>query len=155
MPDSLPVPLLTDAPSGLLTIAALIGQELDGDQWFQPRPSAVEDNAQASGGSNLGPSNPDLTAAVDRRRAEVAEREQAAPSAVPADAVTASGSGLDPYISPEYAELQVARVARARELDPDRVRRLVAEHTRGRMLGFLGEPRVNVVELNLALSGLG
>lgn len=129
-------------------------QQSRGDQWFQSRPSAVDDNAEASGGSNKGPNNDDLAAAITKRRAEVAAREGVAPADVPADAVTASGSGLDPYISPAYADLQIDRVARVRGLSPDRVRSLVAAHTQGRALGFLGEPRVNVLELNLALQQL-
>ena len=134
--------------------SSLIAQKFDGNQWFQSRPSAVDDNAEASGGSNKGPNNDDLTAAITKRRAEVAARERVAPADVPADAVTASGSGLDPDISPAYADLQIDRVARVRGLSQDRVRSLVAAHTRGRALGFLGEPRVNVLELNLALQQL-
>lgn len=134
----------------------LIGQPFDGDEWFLPRPSAAGDGYDplASGASNLGPENADLLAAVEQRRAEVAEREDVDPGIVPPDAVTASGSGLDPHISPAYADLQVPRVARTRGLDEDTVRRLVAEATTGRELGILGEPRVNVLELNAALTML-
>lgn len=134
----------------------LIGQPFDGDEWFLPRPSAAGEGYDplASGASNLGPENPDLLAAVEQRRAEVAEREGVDPALAPPDAVTASASGLDPHISPAYADLQVARVARARGLDEDTVRRLVAEATTGRELGILGEPRVNVLELNAALTML-
>ena len=134
----------------------LIGQPFDGDEWFLPRPSAAGDGYDplASGASNLGPENADLLAAVEQRRAEVAEREEVDPGIVPPDAVTASGSGLDPHISPAYADLQVPRVARTRGLDEDTVRRLVAEATTGRELGILGEPRVNVLELNAALTML-
>lgn len=135
----------------------LIGQGFSGDEWFHSRPSAAGDgwDTLASSGSNLGPNNPDLAATVRERRAAVAALEGVDPADVPADAVTASGSGLDPDISPEWAEIQVARVAAARGLDEQAVRDLVAEHTSGRELGVLGAPRVNVLGLNLALAGLG
>lgn len=138
---------------GRVVGSRLLGQPFEGDEWFLPRPSAAGDGYDplSSGASNLGPENAELLAAVEQRRAEVAEREGVAPARVPADAVTASGSGLDPHISPEYAELQVDRVARTRGLDGDAVRALVAEATTGRDLGVLGEPRVNVLELNAAL----
>ncbi|ACZ22608.1 K+-transporting ATPase, C subunit [Sanguibacter keddieii DSM 10542] len=133
--------------------SALVGQSFAGDEWFQPRPSAAGDgyDTLASAGSNLGPLNPDLVASIEERRAVVAAQDGTDPSDVPADALTASASGLDPHVSPEYAEQQVARVARERGLDETVVRDLVAEHTQGRDLGFLGEPRVSVLELNLAL----
>ena len=153
--------LLRDA-EGQLVGSSLIGQSFtDADgaalpQYFQSRPSAAGDgyDAAASSGSNLGPNNADLVAAIEERRTAIADREGIDVSDVPADAVTASASGLDPHISPAYAELQVARVAAERGLSDAEVRDLVASHTAGRDLGFLGEPRVNVVELNLALDGL-
>ena len=133
-----------------------IGQELDGDGWFRSRPSAAGEgyDALASGASNLGPDNAELLAAVEERRAAVAAQEGVDPDDVPPDALTASASGLDPDISPEYARLQVDRVASERDLDPAEVRQLVDEHTQGRTLGFLGEPRVNVLELNIGLQRL-
>lgn len=147
---------------GQVVGSSLIGQSFadsDGEalpQYFQPRPSAAGDgyDAAASSGSNLGPNNADLVAAVEERRATIADREGVDVADVPADAVTASASGLDPHISPAYAELQVARVAAERGLSAAEVRDLVAAHTTARDLGFLGEPRVNVVELNLALDGV-
>ncbi|MBW9092496.1 potassium-transporting ATPase subunit KdpC [Microbacterium jejuense] len=143
--------------------SALIGQTFAGaegnalPEYFQPRPSAAGDgyDAGASSGSNLGPENPDLVSAIEERRAAIAEREGVDPSQVPADAVTASGSGLDPHISPAYALLQVTRVAEARGLDASTVRTLVEQHIQQRDLGYLGEPRVNVLELNVALDELG
>lgn len=148
--------------AGTVVGSALIGQSFtDADgaalpEYFQTRPSAAGDgyDGGASSGSNWGPENADLIAAIGERRAAVAELEGVPESAVPADAVTASGSGLDPHISVAYADLQIARVADARGLSDDRVAALVAEHTTGRDLGYLGEPRVNVVELNLALDAL-
>jgi K+-transporting ATPase ATPase C chain len=153
--------LLRDA-EGQVVGSSLIGQsfaDADGEalpQYFQPRPSAAGDgyDAAASSGSNLGPNNADLVAAVEERRATIADREGVDVADVPADAVTASASGLDPHISPAYAELQVARVAAERGLSAAEVRDLVAAHTTNRDLGFLGEPRVNVVDLNAALDGL-
>jgi K+-transporting ATPase ATPase C chain len=133
-------------------------------QWFQPRPSAAADSSNSadpgynplfSTPSNKGPSNTDLIKAINDRRAAVAAFDGVAPKDVPPDAVTASGSGLDPHISPAYAYEQANRVAKARHLDPGVVRALVDSKTQGRTLGFLGEPRVNVVELNLALQQLG
>jgi K+-transporting ATPase ATPase C chain len=124
-------------------------------QWFQTRPSASAYDAMASGGSNLGPNNADLVAAIDQRRKDIAALEGVDPSQVPPDALTASGSGLDPNISPAYAALQVNRVARERNLSVDKVQQLVKDSTEGRTLGFLGEPRVNVVKLNNALAALG
>ncbi|MBW9207886.1 potassium-transporting ATPase subunit KdpC [Mumia sp. zg.B53] len=131
--------------------SAIIGQTFEDPALFHPRPSATEYDALASAASNLGPSNPDLLASIEERRTAVAEEEGVAPSDVPADALTASGSGLDPHISPVYADLQVARVAEANGLDPSTVRDLVTEHTAGRTLGFLGEEGVNVLLLNLAI----
>lgn len=130
-----------------------IGQVFEGEGWFRSRPSAAGDgyDGLASSASNLGPNNEDLLALVEERRAAVAEAEGVDPQDVPPDALTASASGLDPDISPEYALLQVPRVATERDLADDRVRELVEEHTLGRTLGFLGEPRVNVLELNIAL----
>ncbi len=144
---------------GVVVGSALLGQgftDADGNplpQYFQPRPSAAGDgwDAGASSGSNWGPENPDLVTAIEERRAQVADRDGVSPDEVPADAVTASASGLDPHISIEYALLQVARVAAARGLSQDAVRALVDEHTDGRALGYLGEPAVNVLQLNLAL----
>jgi K+-transporting ATPase ATPase C chain len=121
---------------------------------FQPRPSAGGYDPLASGASNLGPNNPDLVKTIKERRAAVAKFDGVPESKVPVDAVTASGSGLDPDISPAYAYEQVNRVAKARGLDTATVRELVTGHVQGRVLGFLGNPRVNVVELNLALAKL-
>jgi K+-transporting ATPase ATPase C chain len=142
--------------------SSLIGQSFtDADgaplpQWFQSRPSAAGDgyDAGASSGSNLGPENADLVSSIEERRAAIAAFEGVDPAEVPADALTASGSGLDPDISPAYALLQVPRVAAARGLDEGAVRALVEEHVQGRPLGWLGEPTVNVLELDLALSRL-
>ncbi|WP_250444413.1 potassium-transporting ATPase subunit KdpC [Actinotalea sp. C106] len=138
---------------GQVVGSRLLGQPFEGDEWFLPRPSAAGDGYDplATGASNLGPENPDLLATVEERRAEVADREGVDPAEVPADALTASGSGLDPHVSPEYAALQVARVARHRGLDEGTVRGLVVEATTDRELGLLGAPRVNVLELNVAL----
>ena len=127
------------------------------DPYFHTRPSASSPDVlgpadtSTSGGSNKGGFDPELLDQVQQRRTLIAGREGVSPSAVPADAVTASGSGLDPDISPAYAALQVARVARVTGLPVPRVRALVAAATDGRMLGFLGEPTVNVTELNLAV----
>ncbi|MEU3188167.1 potassium-transporting ATPase subunit KdpC [Streptomyces sp. NPDC006923] len=124
-------------------------------RWFQPRPSAAGPagyDAAGSGASNLGPNNPVLVRTIRERRAAVAAFDGVPPRSVPVDAVTASGSGLDPDISRAYADQQVNRVARARGLSPAVVRRLVAEHAEGRDIGFLGQDGVNVVELNHALS---
>lgn len=127
----------------------LIGQQWKGGEWFHSRPSASDYAGATSGGTNLGPGT-----ALD---AQVAERAAAAGISrvgAPADALTASGSGLDPHISPAYAAAQVDRVAAARGLDVGQVRSLVAAHTQGRTAGFLGQPRVDVLELNLALARL-
>lgn len=133
--------------------SSLIGQSFDGrPEYFQSRPSAAGAGYDplASSASNLGPENEDLIAAVEERRQSVAGLDGTDPDEVAPDALLASGSGLDPHISPEYADQQVARVARERGLSEDTVRALVDEFTEGRMLGFLGEPHVNVLRLNLA-----
>ncbi|MEU4392054.1 K(+)-transporting ATPase subunit C [Kribbella sp. NPDC023855] len=122
--------------------------------WFQTRPSAIDYDAMGSAASQYGPNNADLLALIEERRQAVATLEGVDPSQVPADALTASGSGLDPHISPAYAELQVERVARERGLEVAKVRQLVADNTEGRTLGFLGEPTVNLVKLNSALAAL-
>ena len=132
------------------------GTDADGEalpEYFQSRPSAAGDGYDGTGssGSNLGPENPDLVAAIAERKAAIAEREGVDPSEVPADAVTSSGSGLDPHISVEYALLQAPRVAEARGLSAQEVRDLVESRIQGRDLGFLGAERINVAELNLAL----
>jgi K+-transporting ATPase ATPase C chain len=138
--------------------SSLLGQSFtdkNGDplkQWFQGRPSAANYDAMASGASNLGPNNPDHVKDVQNRRAAVAEFDGVPPSEVAPDALLASGSGLDPHISPAYALEQVNRVAEARGLPVDEVKKLVDDHTQGRILGFLGEPRVNVLELNIAVA---
>jgi potassium-transporting ATPase KdpC subunit len=132
--------------------SSLIGQEFKGAQWFHSRPSASAYDALASGGTNLGPNSPDLLKSVQQARAQVAQQDGVSPADVPPDAVTSSGSGLDPHISPAYADVQVARVARERGMTTAEVQSLVDDHTQGRILGFLGEPRVNVLELNLALA---
>lgn len=142
--------------------SALIGQsftDVDGNplpEWFQPRPSAAGDgyDAGASSGSNLGPENPDLIAAIKERTAQIAEFDGIDPEDIPADALTASSSGLDPHISPAYALLQVARVAAERHLPAEDVRALVEANIQVRDLGYLGEPTVNVLRLNIAVDEL-
>ena len=132
----------------------LIGQPFSDPKYFWGRPSATAPmpyNAGASGGSNQGPLNPALEDAVKARIAALKAADPGNGAAIPVDLVTASGSGLDPHISPAAATYQVARVARVRGLAPEAVQQLVAAHTEGRQLGFLGEPRVNVLALNLAL----
>jgi K+-transporting ATPase ATPase C chain len=154
--------LVRDA-DGDVVGSALVGQSFTDaageplPEWFQSRPSAAGDgyDGGASSGSNLGPENEDLIAAIEERRAAVAALEGVAEPDVPADAVTASASGLDPHISPEYALLQVDRVAEARELDEADVRALVEDHVQAPDLGFLGSPTVNVLSLNLALAEMG
>lgn len=137
--------------------SSLIGQSFSDPKYFWGRPSAtgpMANNASASSGSNLGPTNPALTDAVKGRVQALRDADPGNLQAVPVDLVTASGSGLDPHISPAAAEYQLARVARVRNLSADVVHKLVAEHTEGRQLGILGEPRVNVLELNLALDAV-
>lgn len=149
--------------SGDTVGSSLIGQSFTDasgaalPQYFQSRPSAAGDgyDGGASSGSNWGPENPDLVSAIEERKAAIAELEGVDPSEVPADAVTASASGLDPHTSPAYALLQVPRVAAARGLSESDVRGVVEAHIQQRDLGYLGQPRVNVVELNLALDALG
>jgi K+-transporting ATPase ATPase C chain len=134
--------------------SSLIGQSFSDPKYFWGRPSAtgpVPNNAGASSGSNLGPTNPALMDAVKARVQALRDTDPSNTQAVPVDLVTASASGLDPHISPAAAQYQLARVARIRNLNPDAVHKLVAEHTEGRQFGILGEPRVNVLELNLAL----
>jgi len=136
--------------------STLIGQPFDDPKYFWSRPSATSpfaDNAASSSGSNLSPTNADLVKAVQGRVDALRAADPGSAMPVPVDLVTASGSGLDPHISPAAALYQVPRVARARKLDPEAVRQLVERHTEGRFLGFLGEPRVNVLALNLALDG--
>lgn len=149
--------------NGKVVGSSLIGQNFDivkngkdtgnpDPKWFQPRPSAGGYDPLASGASNLGPNNPDLVKSIKERRAAIAAFDGVDPNDVPADAVTASGSGLDPDISKAYAALQVDRVAKARGLDPAAVRKLVDDNTHSRAVGFLGAEYVNVVDLNLDLA---
>jgi K+-transporting ATPase ATPase C chain len=129
----------------------LIGQPFSDPKYFWSRPSATSPmpyNGAASSGSNLGPTNPALKDAVTERISKLEK------TPVPADLVTASGSGLDPHISPAAAEFQIARISKVRGLSEEKLRELVEKHTQGRQLGVLGEPRVNVLELNLALDQL-
>jgi K+-transporting ATPase ATPase C chain len=132
----------------------LIGQAFSSPKYFWGRPSATSPqpyNSAVSSGSNQGPINPALATAVKDRIAALRAADPTATAPVPVDLVTASGSGLDPHISPAAAEYQVARVARARNIAPGEVRRLVQRATQGRTWGLFGEPRVNVLELNLSL----
>ena len=131
----------------------LIGQLVDDPALFQPRPSAAGDgyDTLSTYGSNLGPEDPNLIDLIKERQTEIADREDVPVSEIPPDAVTASGSGLDPHISVDYAELQVPRVAAANGLSEEQVRDLVDENTNGRNLGVLGEPHVNVLLLNIAV----
>jgi K+-transporting ATPase ATPase C chain len=152
--------------NGVVVGSELIGQVFESDKYFHGRPSATTApdpndstktvpapyNAANSGGSNLGPSNKAL---IDRVQGDMEKlKQENSSAAVPADLVTTSASGLDPHISPEAALFQVPRIAKARNLPEDRIRQLVADHTEGRFLGLLGEPRVNVLLLNLALDQL-
>jgi K+-transporting ATPase ATPase C chain len=152
--------------NGTVIGSALIGQEFDSDKYFHGRPSATTTtdpndstktiaapyNAANSGASNLGPSNKAL---IDRVKGDIDKLKKENPSAdVPIDLVTTSASGLDPDISPEAALFQVPRIAKARNLPEDRVRQLVTDQTEGRLFGLLGEPRVNVLQINLALDQL-
>jgi K+-transporting ATPase ATPase C chain len=135
----------------------LIGQSFDDPKYFWGRPSATAPqpyNGTASNGSNQGPSNPALRDAVQQRIDALRKADPGNTAPVPADLVTASGSGLDPEISPAAAQYQVGRVARVRHLNVAQVQDLVAKFTQGRQLGLLGEPRVNVLALNLALDGV-
>lgn len=151
---------------GKVVGSSLIGQEFTSDKYFHGRPSATTApdpndssktvaapyNAANSGGSNLGPTNKAL---IDRVKADVDKLKQENPSAqVPIDLVTTTGSGLDPDITPEAALFQVPRVAKARNVPEDRLRQLVSDHVQGRLLGLFGEPRVNVLALNMALDDL-
>ncbi|GAA4114355.1 potassium-transporting ATPase subunit KdpC [Knoellia locipacati] len=129
----------------------LLGQPAGGPGWFQGRPSASDASGELSGGSNLGPSNPDLAAVVADRAASLRAANPDAAAAIPPDALTASASGLDPDISPAYALWQVPRIAKVRGLDESAVRRIVAAHVEDAPLGMLGQPRVNVLALNVAL----
>jgi K+-transporting ATPase ATPase C chain len=135
--------------------STLIGQPFSDAKYFWPRPSASTDfgyNSMASGGSNAGPTNPDYLKTVGDR--VKALRDTGVTGKVPADLVQASASGLDPHVTPESALLQVPRVAKARGVSEDTLVKAVAQATEGRQLGFLGEPRVNVLELNVKLDGL-
>jgi K+-transporting ATPase ATPase C chain len=147
---------------GEIVGSSLIGQSFtDAEgaplpEWFQSRPSAAGDgyDGAASSGSNYGPESEDLVTAIKDRKDIIVELDGVDPDAIPADAVTASGSGLDPHISPEYAQQQVARVAEASGVPESDVQELVDSAVQARTLGYLGEPTVNVLELNIGLAEL-
>ena len=142
------------AKDGKTVGSSLIGQAFSEPKYFWGRPSATSpnpNNGSSSSGSNLGPTNPALTDAVKQRIDALRQADPSNTAPVPVDLVTASGSGLDPEISPAAAEYQVGRIARVRGMEPAKVRELIAAHTEGRQFGILGEPRVNVLALNLAL----
>ena len=148
-PDKANGQLIRNA-EGAVIGSRLIGQPFSSPGYFRSRPSAAGYDAGASSGSNLGPTNQKL---IDRVKADVERLQAENPGKpVPIDLVTTSGSGLDPHISPAAAEFQVPRVARERGMSEDELRRIVAAHTEGRQFGLLGEPRVNVLELNLDLN---
>jgi potassium-transporting ATPase KdpC subunit len=136
---------------GTVVGSRLIAQKFTRPEYFHSRPSAVDYNAASTGGSNLGPTNPDHLKSVKERLDAVIALEGVSASQVPSEMVTAGGGGLDPHIPPDAAEIQTARVARARHVNADRVRELVRAHTEAPTFGFLGRSRVNVLELNLAL----
>ena len=149
--------LITDA-KGTILGSRLLGQQFAADKYFHSRPSAAGNgyDSTSSGGSNLGPTSQKLRDSIAQNVSDFRSQNGLATNApVPADAVTSSGSGLDPHISPENAELQAPRVAKARGLPIEKVKALIAQHTDAVDLGVLGEPRVNVLELNLALDGNG
>jgi K+-transporting ATPase ATPase C chain len=140
---------------GQVVGSSLVAQPFADDRYFSPRPSAAGYDLMALAGSNQARTNPDMRKRVEDARNAIATREGVDPAAVPGDLVTQSGGGIDPHISPEAARIQVARVAKARGLDAAAIARLVEEHVEGRQFGLYGAPRVNVLELNLALDGLG
>lgn len=131
--------------------SSLVAQPFADDRYFRSRPSAASYDVMALAGSNQARTNPDLRSRIDEARTAVATREGVAPDAVPSDLVTQSGGGIDPHLSPAAIQLQVARVARVRGLPVGEVERLVAAHTEAPQFGLLGAPRINVLELNLAL----
>jgi K+-transporting ATPase ATPase C chain len=136
---------------GTVIGSSLIAQAFKRPEYFHPRPSGVEYNAASTGGTNYGNANPDHLKAVGERLEAVAKQEGVSPAQIPSEMVTASAGGLDPHIPPSAAELQVARIAGARNVDAARVRELVYTYTEGPFLGVFGRNRVNVLELNLAL----
>jgi K+-transporting ATPase ATPase C chain len=138
-------------PNGTVVGSSLIAQKFTRPEYFQPRPSAVDYNAASTGGSNLGPSNPDHLKLVQGRLDAITKQEGVTAAQVPSEMVTASGGGMDPHIPPNAAELQAARIAASRKVGVSRVRELIAAHTEPPTFGFLGRARVNVLELNLAL----
>ncbi|MBD9468983.1 potassium-transporting ATPase subunit KdpC [Pseudoxanthomonas sp. PXM01] len=135
--------------------SSLVAQPFADDRYFQSRPSAASYSVMGLAGSNQARTNPDLRARIDEARAAVAAREGVTPADVPSDLVTQSGGGIDPHLSPAAVQIQIARVARVRGLPVGEVEQVVAEHTEGRQFGLLGAPRVNVLELNLALDARG
>jgi potassium-transporting ATPase KdpC subunit len=142
--------------NGKLAGSSLIGQPFDNPAYFWGRPSATSPfpyNSASSSGSNMAPTNPDLVKQAQERISILNEADPQTTARVPVDLSTASGSGLDPHISPAAAEYQIRRVAKARGLDEAKVRTLVRHYTEGRQVGILGEPRVNVLKLNMALDG--
>ena len=139
---------------GRVVGSVLVAQPFTDVRYFQPRPSAANYDPMAAAGSNQARSNPDLRKRIDEATAAVAAREGIAPADVPAELVTQSGGGLDPHLSPAGARVQIARVAKARSIDPAVVETLVAKATEAPQFGALGEPRINVLRLNLALDAL-
>ena len=131
--------------------SALVAQPFADDRYFQSRPSAAGYDVMALAGSNQARTNPDLRTRIDEARAAVAAREGVAPADVPSDLVTQSGGGIDPHLSPAAVRIQIARVARARGIEAAEVERLVTAHTEAPQFGVLGAPRINVLELNLAM----
>jgi K+-transporting ATPase ATPase C chain len=138
-------------PDGTVVGSRLVAQKFARPEYFHSRPSGVDYNAASTGGTNYGPSNPDHLKAVQERLDGVITEDAVTAGSVPSELVTASGGGLDPHLPPNAAELQAPRVAKARNVSVDRVRELIARHTEPPTFGFLGRPRVNVLELNLAL----
>jgi len=156
-PDKANGSLITD-PNGTVRGSRLLGQQFAADKYFHTRPSAAGNgyDSTSSGGSNLGPTSQKLRDSIAQNVSDYRSQNGLTTNApVPADAVTASGSGLDPHISPENAELQAPRVAKARGISLQQLRAIIAQHTSNPDLGILGDPGVNVLELNLALDAIG